>query len=99
MRALHEETVARATPVEFTSKLPPKVNRLFEGLCLGTAEGVHQTCPTGTYIKVQNNYSGNRWTVIPIFDKNWLKKRGKLGGKRNHADPVLSGHFFLLFST
>lgn len=24
MRALHEESVARATPVELTSKLPPK---------------------------------------------------------------------------
>lgn len=53
MRALHEETVVRATHVEFASKLPPKANRLFEGPCLGTAEGVHQTCPKGTYIQVQ----------------------------------------------
>lgn len=53
MRALHEETVARATRVEFASKLPPKANRLFERLWLGAAEGVHQTHPKGTCIKVK----------------------------------------------
>lgn len=47
MRALHDKTVARATSGGFARKLPPKQIK-FEGLCLGTAEGVYQTCPKGT---------------------------------------------------
>lgn len=68
----HEQTVARATPVEFTSKLPPRVNRWFEGLAWEQLRDYSRHLPGEPY---QTNYRGKSCTIITIFDqKNWMEK-------------------------